>query len=71
MRLFRKRKSLETNGKLTDHIAYYVENRQRRLANWLNGKAKHVSKQSVLSGLIIFCALVASYLLYIMFSAFS
>jgi hypothetical protein len=71
MRLFGKKKGGGTNGKLTDHIRYHLEKRQRRLADWLNIRTNGVSKKSILYGLIAFCAVAASYLLYIMLTAFS
>jgi hypothetical protein len=71
MKLFGKKKNGETNEKLTDHIACYLEKRQRRLADWLNIKTNGVSTKSVMYALIVFCTLATSYLLYIIISAFS
>ncbi len=71
MRLFKKAKKEREHGTLTDHIADYLEKRQHRLADWLNQKTNGVSKKLVLYGLIVFCAIAISYLLYIMLTAFS
>ncbi|MEH3112576.1 hypothetical protein [Pedobacter terrae] len=71
MKLFGKKKNGETNEKLTDHIARYLEKRQRRLADWLNIKTNDVPRKSVMYGLIVFCTIATSYLLYIMINAFS
>ncbi|WP_205943138.1 hypothetical protein [Pedobacter cryotolerans] len=70
MALFKKRNHRFSEETLTDHIANYVNQRQRKLADYLNIKTRHASGSSLLYGLIIFCTVFGSYLLYLLTSAF-
>lgn len=71
MKFFRKNKERKTQGTLTDHISVYLNGRQRKVADWLNGKTAGVSRKSLICGLVFFCLLFGSYLIYILIGAFN
>jgi len=71
MKFFRKTKREKGQVTLTDHLAAYLENWQRSLADRLNEKTRKLSGKTLLYLLIVFCALVGSYLLYIILQAFN
>lgn len=71
MKFFRKIKRDKEQATLTDHIAAYMESRQRKLANWLNQKASGISRQKMCYLLMVFCLIVGSYLMYILLQAFN
>ncbi|MFN0293464.1 hypothetical protein [Pedobacter helvus] len=71
MKFFRKNKERKTQGTLTDHISVYLNCRQRKVADWLNGKTAGVSRKSLIYGLVFFCLLFGSYLIYVLISAFN
>lgn len=70
MGLFKKRHHRISEETLTDHIAHYVNQRQRKLADYLNIKTRNISGSALLYGLIIFCTVFGSYLIYLLTSAF-
>lgn len=71
MKIFRKIKRDKVHATLTDHIAAYMDSRQRKLADWLNQKANGISGQNMRYLLITFCLVVGSYLMYILLQAFN
>jgi uncharacterized membrane protein len=71
MGLFKKRIHIVPDGSISKQVNSFINVRQRRLADYLNLKAKHVSSTALLYGLIIFCAVFGSYLLYLLTSVFS
>lgn len=70
MRLFKKRNRIVADGSISQEIGMYLNQKQRKLADYLNLKARHISSTALLYGLIIFCTLFGSYLLYLLTSAF-
>lgn len=70
MRFFKKRNRQTLGGSLSQRLETYVDQRQRRLANYLNVKTRHASSNALLYGLIIFCTVFGSYLLYLLVGAF-
>ncbi|ATP56498.1 hypothetical protein CPT03_08435 [Pedobacter ginsengisoli] len=71
MKFFRKTKREKGQITLTGHLAAYLENWQRSLADRLNEKIRKLSGKALLYLLILFCVLVGSYLLYIILRAFN
>lgn len=71
MKFLRKIKRDKVHATLTDHIATYMDSRQRKLANWLNQKTSGISAQKMRYLLIAFCLVVGSYLMYILLQAFN
>lgn len=71
MKFFKKTKRDKVQPTLTDHIAAYMESRQRKIADWLNKKASGISGQKMRYLLIAFCLIVGSYLIYILLQAFN
>lgn len=71
MKFFRKIKRDKEQLTLTDHIAAYMESRQRKLADWLNRKVSGISGQKMRYLLIAFCLTVGSYLMYVLLKAFN
>lgn len=57
-------------GKLSWQVGEYLNQRQRKLADYLNNKTRNVSATAILFGLIIFCAVFGSYLIYLLTGAF-
>ena len=70
MGFFTKRDRKASEGSLSQKIETYVDQRQRKLADYLNVKIRNISGTALLYGLIIFCAVFGSYLLYLLVSAF-
>jgi hypothetical protein len=70
MGLFAKRNRIASEGSLSQKIESYVDQRQRKLADYLNVKTRNISGSALLYGLILFCVVFGSYLLYLLASAF-
>lgn len=70
MEMFKKRKYADPKGTISGRFSGYVGQRQRKLADYLNSRTRHVSAAAMLVGLIVFCALFGGYLLYLLANAF-
>lgn len=70
MGLFKKTRAAIKDGSLAQQISIYVEGWQGRLASYLNAHVVRVSKRRIGYGLVLFCLVVGSYLLYILLDAF-
>jgi hypothetical protein len=70
MGLFKKRNRTIPDDSISKEIGMYLNQKQRKLADYLNHKARHFSSTALLYGLIIFCAVFGSYLLYLLTSVF-
>ncbi|RZK13144.1 MAG: hypothetical protein EOO46_00505 [Flavobacterium sp.] len=70
MGLFKKRHHNVPKNTLSQQINAFINICQRKLADYLNVKTRRLSNITLLLGLIIFCALFGSYLLYLLMSAF-
>ena len=70
MGLFRKKTRIVPEGTLSWQVGEYLNQRQRKLADYLNSKTRNVSATAMLYGLIIFCTVFGSYLIYLLTSAF-
>ncbi len=69
MKFFGKRGKAGSSATITSRMARYLENRQRKLADYLNGKTVHVPKTTILYALVVFCTVFGGYLLYLIANA--
>ncbi len=65
MKFFNKQLKANTTGTISGRMALYLEQMQRKLAEWLNRRAADLSRQHMLFGLIIFCTAFGGYLLWL------
>lgn len=70
MKFFKRKTAMVSSETLTSQIGQYLTSSQRRIANYLNGKTRKLSGTTLLFGLIIFCGLSASYLLFLIIRSF-
>lgn len=67
MRLFKKRSKQEASGSvLAERIALVILSRQRKWADYMNGKVSRFSFKSKLTALVVFCLVSAGYLIYLL-----
>lgn len=67
MGLFKKRSKQEASGSvLAERIALVILSRQRKWADYLNGKVTGFSFKSKLTALVVFCLVSAGYLIYLL-----
>ena len=69
MGLFKKRKPAEAEATgllLAEKIASVILSRQRKWADYLNGKVSRFSFKSKLTVLVVFCLISAGYLTYLL-----
>ena len=70
MKLFKKPRTL-TGDTLSSRAGIYLDSQQRKTANYLNNKTKHLPKRTMLYSLFIFVLIVSVYLLYLIVGAFN
>lgn len=70
MRFFRRIKQGQADGTLTSKLSLWVKARQRELADFLNGKTRSLSGKTLMFALVVFCAAVGAYCLYLITRAF-
>jgi hypothetical protein len=70
MQFFNKKKKAEPTDTMSNHIATYLGNRERELADYLNKRTVYASKTSMLYVLIAFCLVFGGYLIYLISGAF-
>ncbi|MFA6275614.1 MAG: hypothetical protein WC622_02635 [Pedobacter sp.] len=69
MKIFKKLKDAERQGKLSVRMAAYLEQCQRKVADWLNNKATGLSKHDLTFGLVIFCSAFGGYMLWLLITS--
>jgi len=69
MKFFKKLKDAERPETLSVRMAAYLEQWQRKVADWLNSKATGLSKRDIVFGLIIFCSAFGGYMLWLLITS--
>jgi hypothetical protein len=69
MKIFKNIKERMNSDGLAQKIAGNIVDRQSRIANYLNGKTRHLSGKRLLLALIGFCVVFGSYCLYLLIHA--
>ncbi|RQO74504.1 hypothetical protein DBR43_03690 [Pedobacter sp. KBW06] len=70
MKFFRKNKQPHTEGTLTTKLNLWIDDKQRKTADFLNTKTQFLRGKILMLALVLFCAVVGSYCLYLITSGF-
>lgn len=70
MKYFRKNRQPQTEGTLTAKLNIWIDEKQRKIADFLNTKTQFLSGKTLMFALVLFCVVVGSYCLYLITSGF-
>jgi hypothetical protein len=70
MKFFRKNKQIQAEGTLDSKLGLWIGVKHRELADFLNTKTQFLRGKRLMFALVLFCAIVGSYCLYLITSGF-
>lgn len=70
MKFFKKNKQTQVEGTLTSKLSLWIAVKHRKLADFLNTKTQFLRGKRLMFVLVLFCAIVGSYCLYLITSGF-